>query len=173
MLCFVLNVGKPAKCASIFDIVFEKTGMKKHLIKLGLLSLLMTFISNGLLSQNMQYSRKYRVIAYKNGNSSITSMSNETEVTPTMSIYIPNSFTPNGDGLNDTFGISGEAIKDFSIQIFNRWGDLIFETKNASHNWDGTFNGNRVSEGVYVYKVAASNITGRKTQKEGTVTVVL
>lgn len=147
--------------------------MQKHLIKLLLLSLLMTFISNVLLSQNMQYSRKYRVIAYKNGNSSITSMSNETEVIPTMYIYIPNSFTPNGDGMNDTFGISGEAIQNFSMQVFNRWGDLVFETKNANSVWDGTFNGNKVAQGVYVYKVTASNITGRKTQKEGTVTVVL
>lgn len=123
-------------------------------------------------SQNVQYSRKYRVIAYKVGNPGISSMSNETEVIPSMYIYVPNSFTPNGDGLNDTFGVAGEAIQTFSMQIYNRWGDKIFESKNVSQQWDGTFKGAKVPEGAYVYKIYASSITGKKAQKEGTITLV-
>jgi gliding motility-associated-like protein len=123
-------------------------------------------------SQSVQSSRKYRVIAYKQGNPEITSMSNETEVIPTMFIYVPNSFTPNGDGLNDTFGISGEAIQNFSMRIFNRWGDMIFETNSTDEQWNGTFKGQKAPTGSYVYKIFASGLTGKKVQKEGTITLV-
>ncbi|MBL0339536.1 MAG: gliding motility-associated C-terminal domain-containing protein [Bacteroidetes bacterium] len=99
-----------------------------------------------LSAQNVEASRKYRVVAYKNGNSSVTSTSNTTEVVPYMSIYIPNSFTPNGDGMNDSFGAYGEAIKEFRMQIFNRWGQMIFEANNVEYRWDGTYNGEKVPQ---------------------------
>lgn len=133
----------------------------------------MTLISYAANCQSVQLTRKYRVIAVKNGNPSITSMSNETEVIPSMFIYVPNSFTPNGDGLNDTFGIRGEAVQNFSIQIFNRWGDLIYESTDATSSWDGTYKGQNAPQGVYVYKVSASSISGRKAQKEGTLSLIL
>ncbi|MEO5571062.1 MAG: gliding motility-associated C-terminal domain-containing protein [Bacteroidia bacterium] len=123
-------------------------------------------------SQNVQASRKYRIIAYKAGSPEITSMSNESEVIPSMFIYIPNSFTPNGDGLNDTFGISGEAIQSFSLRIFNRWGDMIFETNNTTDQWNGTYKGQKVPTGSYVYKIYASGLTGKRVQREGAVTLV-
>jgi len=61
-------------------------------------------------------------------------MSNETEVIPSMYITFQIHLLPNGDGLNDTFGISGEAIKDFSMRIFNRWGEMVFETPMFLNN---------------------------------------
>ncbi len=125
-----------------------------------------------LSAQQSQLTRKYRVIAVKNGNSAITSMSNETEVTPTMYIYVPNSFTPNGDGLNDLFFVQGEAIQTFTMQVFNRWGDLIFESNDVNSGWDGKFNGKLVPQGAYVYKLSASSVTGRRTTKEGTINVL-
>lgn len=117
-------------------------------------------------------SRRYRVIAYKNGNPSVTSMSNTTEVIPYMSIYIPNSFTPNGDGMNDTFGVYGEAIKNFKMQVFNRWGQVIFESNNANNRWDGTFEGTQVPEGTYAYRVMATGLTGKSSTKDGTVNLI-
>lgn len=121
----------------------------------------------------VQSSRKYRVVAYKTGAPQIFSVSNEVEIIPQMSFYIPNTFTPNGDGLNDTFGIAGEALKEFRIQIFNRWGQLVFETGNPNERWDGTYRGDKVSEGVYVYKVTAQGATGKRETKEGNLNVVL
>ena len=123
-------------------------------------------------AQNVQSSRKYRVVAYKNGNAAITSTSNTTEVVPYMSIYIPNSFTPNGDGMNDTFGAYGEAIKDFKMLVYNRWGQLIFETDNVENRWDGTHQGVKVPEGSYVYKVVAKGVVGKQTTKDGTVNII-
>ncbi|MBK6641980.1 MAG: gliding motility-associated C-terminal domain-containing protein [Bacteroidia bacterium] len=123
-------------------------------------------------AQNVQNSRRYRVVAYKNGNATVSSTSNTTEVVPYMSIYIPNSFTPNGDGLNDTFGAYGEAIKDFRMQVFNRWGQMIFESNNVEYRWDGTHEGTQVPQGSYVYRVVAKGITGKQTTKDGTVNIV-
>jgi gliding motility-associated-like protein len=130
------------------------------------------FACSAVSAQNVTASRKYRVIAYKKGNNSISSMSNVTEVTPYMSIYIPNSFTPNGDGLNDTFGVYGEAIQGFRIQVFNRWGQMIFESTDVNLRWNGIYDGQQVPQGSYVYRVVASGITGKTTTRDGTVSVI-
>jgi gliding motility-associated-like protein len=85
----------------------------------------------------------------------VTSTSNYAEVIPPVSIYIPSAFTPNGDGLNDTFGVKGEGIRDFHIMIFNRWGEVLFESTNPNKQWDGKFAGAKVEQGTYVYKLFA------------------
>lgn len=140
--------------------------------------LLFTICLLGLLKADeataqVSVSRKYRVIAYKTGAPQIFSVSNEVDIIPNMSIYIPNTFTPNGDGLNDTFGVAGEAIQDFDMKIFNRWGQLIYETTNANERWDGTFLGQKVPSGTYVYKVSASSPSGKRQNKEGSVNVIM
>lgn len=82
------------------------------------------------------------------------------------SVFIPNAFTPNGDDLNDRFLIQTSdvcQILDFNIQIFDRWGNLIYETKSPdpSQAWDGTVDGKESRQGVYMFtvyaKVAPSN----------------
>ncbi|MFM7823077.1 MAG: gliding motility-associated C-terminal domain-containing protein, partial [Bacteroidota bacterium] len=99
----------------------------KSLNKSILLVVLTMFVAGSSIAQD---TRKYRVTAYKNGNNGISSLSNTVEVIPYMNIYIPNSFTPNGDGLNDTFGAIGEAIGEYTMQVFNRWGQLVFESSS-------------------------------------------
>jgi gliding motility-associated-like protein len=72
-------------------------------------------------------------------------------------IFIPNAFSPDGNELNQYFQIEGNKIdpSDFSMQIFNRWGELIFESKNIAFGWDGTYTENNYSapSGVYTYQV--------------------
>ena len=137
-----------------------------------LLSITLCFVALSSMAQ-MQNSRKYRVIAYKNGEPQTFSVSNEVEIIPPMTHYVPNTFTPNGDGLNDTFGIAGEAVKDFKMEVFNRWGQLIFQSSNPNLRWDGTFQGTQVAEGVYVYKLTAQGNKGKRETKEGSVNVVM
>ncbi len=120
----------------------------------------------------VQYSRKYRVIAYKKFNPFVSSMSNEVEILPAMTIYVPNTFTPNGDGLNDSFGIAGEAIKELHLVIYNRWGQKIFETNNINDRWDGTFNGTLAPQGSYSYNVSAQGPTGAIQNKKGTFNLI-
>jgi gliding motility-associated-like protein len=123
-------------------------------------------------SAQVQFSRKYRLVAYKSGQPQVFSISNEVEIVPPLSLYIPNSFTPNGDGLNDTFGVAGEGIKDFSIQIYNRWGQLVFQASDANNRWDGTYNGQKVPSGSYVFKVSAKDQTGKRELKEGQINII-
>ena len=72
---------------------------------------------------------------------------------PQTNLFIPNTFTPNGDDHNELFSIIGDNIKTFSIQIFNRWGELMFMSKSIDKSWDGTFKNKKVQEGTYYYNV--------------------
>lgn len=72
-------------------------------------------------------------------------------------LFIPNSFTPNGDGKNDSFGAVGENISDFELMIFNKWGERIFISNNINEQWDGTFHSRKVEQDVYVYKLQYKN----------------
>jgi gliding motility-associated-like protein len=67
--------------------------------------------------------------------------------------FLPNAFTPNGDGKNDFFMPYGINVKQIDFLIFNRWGELIFESHDMSDGWDGTCKGIRVLEDVYVWKI--------------------
>ena len=72
-------------------------------------------------------------------------------------LFIPNSFSPNGDGTNDSFGAVGENISDFEISIFDRWGERIFLSASIYDHWDGTYRQHKVEQGVYVYKLSYKN----------------
>jgi len=87
-------------------------------------------------------------------------------------IYIPNAFTPNNDGKNDTFLIYGTTIASARMSVFTQWGQLIFQSDNMSNGWDGTFKGVNQPVGVYVYMVDVQFTDGTSTMKKGTVTLI-
>ena len=89
-------------------------------------------------------------------------------------IWFPNSFTPNANGLNDNFTGKGIDITYFHLTIFNRWGELIFESEKENNGWNGTFKGNPVEQDVYVWKLSyKTKCTQDKLKtKIGHVTVV-
>jgi len=68
-------------------------------------------------------------------------------------LYVPNTFTPNSDGINDHFVIKGEEIKSFQLYIFNRWGQLIYTANKLYDYWDGRHKGLLVQNDTYVWKV--------------------
>ena len=70
--------------------------------------------------------------------------------------YIPNSFTPNGDGLNDVFSVSGSRIVSVYLRIYNRWGQQVFESKEVDKGWDGSLQGNKCPQDIYYYIVEYS-----------------
>jgi len=68
--------------------------------------------------------------------------------------YVPNAFTPNGDNANDKFIVQGVGVEDYTIEIFDRWGLLVYESDDMTDGWDGRYpNGNFAPEGVYVYVI--------------------
>ncbi|MCB9241704.1 MAG: gliding motility-associated C-terminal domain-containing protein [Flavobacteriales bacterium] len=67
--------------------------------------------------------------------------------------FIPSSFTPNGDGLNEVFKPTLVNFENYELEIFNRWGERLFGTHDVNVGWDGTYNGNPVPEGVYLYRM--------------------
>ena len=70
--------------------------------------------------------------------------------------YIPSAFTPNGDGLNDIFLPSTCEPDAYKLQIFDTWGELLFTSDEINNGWDGTYNGKRCIEGLYLYSIKAS-----------------
>jgi gliding motility-associated-like protein len=98
-----------------------------------------------------------------------------TEEIPETHLFIPNAFTPDGDGNNDEFKVKGEglSIVDFRLSIFDRWGGQVFESKDVEKGWDGKKNGKDCPGGVYVYKIVFSvdSVPGNQ-ERVGTVMLV-
>ncbi len=87
-------------------------------------------------------------------------------------LIIPNVFSPNGDGKNDLFKISGSDITLNNIKIYNRWGELLFETTQNNDGWDGKTNtGKDVTEGTYFYIISLKN-KGKKEIYKGSLTLI-
>jgi gliding motility-associated-like protein len=75
-------------------------------------------------------------------------------------VYIPNAFTPNGDGTNEELTIShNECLQLDHFWVFDKWGTVIFETTNPSTEfWDGTYNGSPAQQDVYTYRLTGTDI---------------
>jgi gliding motility-associated-like protein len=92
---------------------------------------------------------------------------------PEVHLFIPNAFTPDGDGLNDIFRINKKDVTDFTLLIYARWGQLLFTTSDPGRGWDGTFNGALCPEGVYTYSVRfRDSSSGRIQDYQGYVTLL-
>lgn len=94
------------------------------------------------------------------------------EVQPQMPVFIPNTFTPNGDGNNDLFLIYGQDIKTVDLKIFNRWGELVFESNNQFVGWDGTYKGVLQNPAVFTYYATITFLNDKKAERKGSVTLL-
>lgn len=88
------------------------------------------------------------------------------------STFVPNAFSPNGDGVNDELVIGITNLKKFRIQIYNRLGNQVFFTNNIFENWNGTFKGNPLPVGVYYYVILGTNIVNNSVKYSGSVTLI-
>jgi len=82
-------------------------------------------------------------------------------------VFIPNAFTPNGDGLNDYFGPLGKVPDDYSMMIFNRYGDVVFKSSSMSSRWNGLYRGAVQQSGVFVYVINYTDIQHKTKQQKG------
>jgi len=92
------------------------------------------------------------------------------------SLFIPSAFTPNNDGLNDLFKARAECpnvgLQNFSLSVYNRWGQLVFLTNDINDGWDGTYRNKGLDQGVYVYLVKYSFKQAKLRLQKGTITLV-
>jgi len=87
-------------------------------------------------------------------------------------LYIPNIFTPDEDEFNPTWFVKGNCIAEFNCIILNRWGQLLFESKDFNGHWDGTYDGKICQDGVYFYKVDVTYYSGKKDSHHGHITLI-
>jgi gliding motility-associated-like protein len=88
-------------------------------------------------------------------------------------IYVPNAFTPDDDAYNQTFEpVIASIIDQYNLLIYNRWGEIIFESFNKNVGWDGTYNGVRVQDGTYTWQITISTNGTNKIVKYGHVSVI-
>jgi hypothetical protein len=88
-------------------------------------------------------------------------------------LYIPNTFTPNGDGHNDVFKVRGPYYAEFYFAVYNRWGELMFETADPTVGWDGNFKGKPSDPGVFGYYMKAKcGDQAEEVFRKGNVTLI-
>jgi gliding motility-associated-like protein len=95
-------------------------------------------------------------------------------IEPEFVLYIPNAFTPNGDGINDVFMFAGSFFAEFELTIYNKWGAIIYKTDKIDKPWTGyTNNGStEAQQDVYVYSLKAKDLKNKQYSYKGTVTLV-
>ncbi len=87
-------------------------------------------------------------------------------------IAVPSAFSPNGDGQNDKLFVRGDGFTEFELQIFNRIGEMVFQTNNNNFGWDGTYKGQKQEVDVYMYFLKGTCISGYQVVKKGSVTLL-
>jgi len=123
---------------------------------------LLFFVSNSSFAQSIGSTEngcvKFRIVAIKEAAKSTVSVSNTTALKKSTSLFMPTAFTPDADGVNDAFGAKGINVSDFHMEIYNRWGEKIFESDDINAHWDGSYHGSSAQEGSYVYNVTAFDV---------------
>lgn len=118
------------------------------------------------------YGRYYRIKATEK-DSNIECTSNVIFVEYNPVVYIPNSFTPNNDGINDSFWFACLNIKLSFVEIFDRWGQKVFDSGDAHTSfWDGTYQENPLPEGVYFYRILAASNSNKTYTFKGSITLL-
>lgn len=86
-------------------------------------------------------------------------------------LFVPNAFSPNEDGQNDFLYVMGNCITNLEFFIYDRWGEKVFETKDAAYGWDGTYRGKKMDAAVFVYYLTAT-VNGQEVTKQGNITLI-
>ncbi len=117
------------------------------------------------------YQQIFRIKVYELGGNRV-SWSNDIVINFEPVVFIPDAFTPNQNGLNDVFLPYTGGLKTFHLSIYNRWGEKVFESNDASQGWDGYVGGKMAMEGIYVYDFRYSDFKDKRYQNTGTLHLI-
>jgi gliding motility-associated-like protein len=87
-------------------------------------------------------------------------------------MFVPTAFSPNGDGHNDTMFVRGICLEKLTFMIFNRWGEKVFETNDQRRGWDGTYKGQPMNTGVFVYRLEGVTYDRKAFSRKGNITLI-
>jgi len=130
------------------------------------------YTDNEFFTRERETEKCYRIKAIENGGNQQQSLSNVLCLPYQPALWFPTAFTPNGDGLNDTFALQGISIKEFNMQIYNHWGEQVFESNSLYEGWDGKFRGNLCPPEVYTVIIKARKQNGQSVFYSGFVLLV-
>ncbi len=130
---------------------------------------LSTTFSETVVLTNPYYNYRIKVIptnaAFTNAFSNNVLFKFEAE------LFIPNIFTPNGDGSNDIFYVKSKYVTSYSVAIYSRWGEVLYTSTDITQGWNGMYNLVYAIEGAYTYKITATDINNKEFTQTGTVTL--
>jgi gliding motility-associated-like protein len=87
-------------------------------------------------------------------------------------MFVPNAFSPNGDGHNDVLKVNGICLETLYFVVFNRWGEKVFETSDQLIGWDGSYKGELMNTGVFVYRLEGKTYDGKAFSAKGNITLI-
>ena len=93
-------------------------------------------------------------------------------VKPNFNLFIPSGFTPNSDGLNDTWKIESTGIRELKLEVYSRWGESLFVTRDKDFEWDGTVNGKRLPMGTYNWRLVLFTDEGEFVERRGSLNIL-
>ena len=146
--------------------IFKPDGSLKESQTLGLST------SIDLGEQHLQHDGNVYLITAVSKDGTTESSSNPYVLDIEQEAYFPNAFTPDGDGLNDVFKVEGKFVKSIELEIYNRWGELIFRTTDIKNGWDGQAKGRVAPTGTYIYKALVETMDGGQQSRHGTVFLI-
>lgn len=124
-------------------------------------------------SYNYQYMGNFAVwLEVANQYGCTDTISHTVIIHEASTVFIPNAFTPNGDGNNDTWGVIATNVKLMELKVFDRIGEKVFETNDLNKWWDGTFKGKPLPPGVYVYVCSLVNLQNVSRNMKGSLTLL-
>lgn len=136
------------------------------------------FVNRSLVDKNLDYDWGgywYRVRAFRNKSgdaSQISSESNWIYLYQKPEVWVPTGITRNKDGLNDVWGTFPVFVREYSMLVYDRWGNILWESTNKKNQWDATIFNKDLPDGVYAWKVDFWGWDDKKYTKTGTVTVL-
>jgi gliding motility-associated-like protein len=115
---------------------------------------------------------KVTLTAYEGAACNTSLTEGDLHILTDVTMFIPNTFTPNGDGTNDTFTVRITNISTYLISVFNRYGAMVYQGKDMFTGWDGNYKGKPVPTGVYYYTINAKDIDGEEVKNSGSITLL-